>query len=555
MTSELAEHVATLARLRALVEREDELLGDEPMAQLSECARDAVGATTVRLERPEAPHARPVEHRAGGVVRVSVPGDVESRYPVLVLEGCGDGELSPAQRELLLLCGSLVASVVRGTERRTARERRDTRREAVHAVAMAAVQHLDLDAMLLDAVEALRVGVRSQGVSIRAFDSPDPGALLRHSASYPAWSDGLATEELLDISGRAARICWERQCASMLDLDDPDITPLTDEAERDYMLAFMRSIQARSMLMAPLGGAGECQGYIALTRTTVDEPFDAEDEAAVMTIGRELGNAVVHARLFEQQRALVHELQELHDYKDSFVATVAHQLKNPLTSIIGHAELLEDATTAGAPDPEQSRHSLPIIQRGAERIRETVDDLLTLSKVQLAQRPLVAGEVRLATLVRQCADLVGVAAHERGVLLDLDSLSDDTLAWGDPAEVERVVDNLLSNAVKYSHRGDTVTIAVYDDADGAVLECRDEGLGIAPADLPRLFEPFHRSKNREALEVPGTGLGMAIVKAVVDRHEGRIDVTSQPGAGTQFRIWLPAPPSRRRAPALTPDGA
>ena len=102
---------------------------------------------------------------------------------------------------------------------------------------------------------------------------------------------------LLDVSGRAARICWDRQCASMMSLDEPGIVPLTDEAERDFMFDFMRSIQARGLLMAPLGGAGKCQGFIALTRTTVDEPFDAEDETAVMTIGRELGNAVVHSRL------------------------------------------------------------------------------------------------------------------------------------------------------------------------------------------------------------------------------------------------------------------
>lgn len=535
--------VAALALLCALVERDEELVGEEPLARLLECAREAVAATTARLGRADPDRSTsPVERSGGGIVKVTSPGDGGRRYPVLVLEGCPPGEFSATQSKVLLLCGSLIGSVVRATERRTQRMRHEARRDAVHAVAMAAVQHIDLDKMLLDAVEALRLGVRCQGVSIRAFDSPDPASLRRHSASYPSWADDLATEELLDVSGRAARICWDRQCASMMSLDDPEIVPLTDEAERDFMFDFMGSIQARSLLMAPMGGAGECQGFIALTRTTLDEPFDAEDEAAVMTIGRELGNAVVHTRLFARQRTLLDELQELHDYKDNFVATVAHQLKSPLTSIIGHVELLEEGTSSSEVDLVQAVASLPVIQRGTERIRETVDALLTLSKVQLAHRPLIAGGVRLANLVRGCAELVGADARERGVIIDLEQLSDGSMAWGDQGEIEKVVDNLLSNAVKFSRRGGKVAVATYDDGEGVVLECRDGGLGIDAADLNRLFEPFYRSANPKTLQVPGTGLGMTIVKAVVDRHHGHIDVVSAPGAGTTFRVWIPSPP-------------
>ena len=144
---------------------------------------------------------------------------------------------------------------------------------------------------------------------------------------------------------------------------------------------------------------------------------------------------------------------------------MAHQLKSPLTSIIGHIELLEEALDQpGQAGPDMTVASLPVIARGAERIRETVDALLTLSKVQLAHRPLIPGCVPLATLVSECADLLGAEA------------------------------------------------------------------------------PFHRSTSPEALAEPGTGLGMTIVKAVVDRHLGHIDVDSEPGVGTTLRVWLPAPP-------------
>ncbi len=543
MISQQGRSDAALAMMCVLLERDEELVGDETLVRLLECARNAVGAASAHLDTSGRYLATlPVERFGPGTVTVTSPHNDARRLPVLVIEGCPPTALNESQSQVLRLCGSLIGSVVRATERDADRERRRARQDAVHAVATSAVEHIDLDVMLLAAVEALRLGVRCQGVAIRAFDSPDPASLRRHSASYPSWAGNLATEELLDISGRAARICWDRQCASIMSLDDPDVVPLTDEAERDFMLDWMRSIQARSLLMAPLGGSGECQGFIALTRTTVQEAFDDEDAAAVLTIGRELGNAVVHTRLFARQRVLVEELQELHNYKDNFVATVAHQLKSPLTSILGHVELLEEATSS---PPEAAQRyapaSLPVIRRGAERIQETVEGLLTLSKVQLADRPLIAGRVRLVALVKGCAELVSVDARERGVTVDLEHVRDDSVALGDHSEIEKVVDNLLSNAVKYSRRGGKVTVATYDQEDGVVLECRDEGYGIDAEDLTHLFEPFYRSANSTRTLEPGTGLGMTIIKSVVDRHRGKIDVESVPSAGTTVRVWLPSP--------------
>jgi signal transduction histidine kinase len=335
-------------------------------------------------------------------------------------------------------------------------------------------------------------------------------------------------------------VCWARQEVSSLHADDRDIEPLTNAAERDFMFELMDFIGASGLLMAPLGGGGECQGYISLMRTTLDEPFDDSDEAAVLAIGREIGMAVVHARLFHDQRRLVGELQELDRYKSQFLATVAHQLKNPLTSVTGHAELLADLVSDPLADREQLGESVRVIQRGADRILDTADSLLTLSKLQDADLPFIPGVIAMKQLIADCVDMVSIAAREQHVTIIVDSEGPDLLAWGDRSELEKLVDNLLGNAVKYSRPGGSVRVSLHRSGDALVLVCQDTGLGIAQADLPRLFEPFHRSTDPRALAVPGTGLGMAIVKRVVDRHDGRIEVTSTLGTGTRFEIRLPA---------------
>ncbi len=450
------------------------------------------------------------------------------------------GEVGEGDRGVLDLFVVQMSTFLSDEADRRAGDLDRARQEAVWSVVRASAQHLDLDAVLHAAIDALRAGIRCQGVMIRAFASRDPASLRHYSAAFPPEAEELMSGEILDISARAARVCWERQTVSSLHSNDRDIEPLTNTAERDFMFELMDFIGARGLLMAPLGGGGECQGYISLTRTTLDEPFDDADEAAVLAIGRELGMAVVHARLFHDQRRLVGELQELDRYKSQFLATVAHQLKNPLTSVTGHAELLADFVSNPGADPEQLGESVRVIQRGAGRILETADSLLTLSKLQDADHPFIPGIVAMRPLIAECLDMVSIAAHGQQVTITVDGDAPDHFAWGDRSELEKLVDNLLSNAVKYSRPGGHVQLRLNRSGDALVLVCRDHGLGIAEADLPRLFEPFHRSTDPQALAIPGTGLGMAIVKRVVDRHDGRIEVTSTLGTGTRFEVTLPA---------------
>ena len=228
------------------------------------------------------------------------------------------------------------------------------------------------------------------------------------------------------------------------------------------------------------------------------------------------------------------------DYRGDLIAALSHQLQNPVAVIVGNLELLLEATTPGDP----SERLLRAVERAAGRVQQMIEDLLALAKVNNPERPLHEVDVDLGAVVREVVDSVTAVATSDAVDVAAQLPPDPLLVRGDPSELEDLVANLVSNAIKYSDRGGSVTVAarrvVEDGAALVELVVSDQGIGIAEDDLAHLFEDFFRSGREEAHSRPGTGLGLAVVDRVVHRHRGRIEVESQLGRGTSFRVLLPA---------------
>ncbi|MCB1652956.1 MAG: PAS domain-containing sensor histidine kinase, partial [Pseudomonadales bacterium] len=201
---------------------------------------------------------------------------------------------------------------------------------------------------------------------------------------------------------------------------------------------------------------------------------------------------------------------------ESFAADVAHELKNPLTSVMGHLEMLESSPDLSG----TTMTSLHAMERGARRMVRVIDDLLLLSKVGDAENPLIPVPVDLHRLVDEVVDLIAVAAEQKGLQIKVETPEDPVLALGDATELDRVCGNLVSNAVKYTPEGGTVTVRLCREGAEVVLTVADEGIGISEADVARLGTEFFRSSNPQAVAQPGTGLGLAIVRRVVARHGG-----------------------------------
>jgi signal transduction histidine kinase len=250
--------------------------------------------------------------------------------------------------------------------------------------------------------------------------------------------------------------------------------------------------------------------------------------------------------LFEEAEAGRRLLAEQNDslravdkMKDDFVASVSHELRTPLTSINGYLELVMDGE-AGELGDEQ-RDFLGIVRRNAERLLRVVGDLLDVAQFNAAEVVLERAPVDLAALAEQAVDAVRPLAEERGIAVALERKALGLLekVEGDADRLGQVIDNLLTNAVKFTPTGGRVEVNLFAEEGLVKLEVSDTGMGISKEDVDHLFERFFRTSDARVQAIQGTGLGLSIAAAIVDAHGGSIEVESELGAGTTFRVVLP----------------
>lgn len=217
--------------------------------------------------------------------------------------------------------------------------------------------------------------------------------------------------------------------------------------------------------------------------------------------------------------------------KDDFLAGVSHELRTPLTSIRGYTELMTMAEDLSGP----VREAMAVIERNADQLLVLVEDLLSTS----IRRPSTQrASLDLVHLVEQSLAAAGPTAAAAGVDLQA-QLPASLVMDGDPVRIGQVLDNLVSNAIKYSPAGGPVTVRLTEGGEGARLQVADRGIGMHPEETKEVFGRFTRSANARMSTIPGLGLGLAVVKDIVEDHQGTITCDSALGEGTVFTITLP----------------
>jgi len=232
----------------------------------------------------------------------------------------------------------------------------------------------------------------------------------------------------------------------------------------------------------------------------------------------------------------VTDLVQLTKMRRDFVANVSHELKTPLTAIRGFAETLRDGALD---DEETARRFLDRILQQCSRLQALLEDLLTLSRLESLEGRTEADAVRLDGLVQDCLELIEPQVEEKQIGLEVFTETHSTIQ-GDREALERLVINLLDNAIKYNRIGGRVTVRLAEENSEAILEVVDTGIGIPAGSLNRVFERFYRVDKGRSRDEGGTGLGLAIVKHVAQIHGGRVEVSSELGKGSCFRIRIPA---------------
>ena len=243
-------------------------------------------------------------------------------------------------------------------------------------------------------------------------------------------------------------------------------------------------------------------------------------------------------------------LRQVEEMRADFVANASHELRTPLAALSGFIDTLQGPAQD---DVAAQRRFLPIMQAQANRMARLIDDLLSLSRIELNAHRLPDTRLDVVPLVHQVVDGLQTLARDRDVAVTITAPLQPQLVLGERDELLRVFENLIENALKYGAAGKRVEIAISsgDLPDGTPdvrIAVRDYGPGIAPEHLPRLTERFYRVDVTESRELGGTGLGLALVKHILNRHRGRLSITSTRGSGATFTAHIP------RLIALKPGG-
>ena len=265
-----------------------------------------------------------------------------------------------------------------------------------------------------------------------------------------------------------------------------------------------------------------------------DQWFEAFIEPIVLPgdVGRELVLVALHD---------LTPIRRVEEMRADFVANASHELRTPLASLAGFIETLQGSARDDAQARERFLH---IMKAQAMRMARLIDDLLSLSRIELKAHLQPQTFVDLVAIVRQVADGLQMLARDRDVEIKIDMPPAPLMVRGDRDELIRVFENLIENALKYGAPGKRVEVTgsaetAPDGGEEAIIAVRDFGPGIAPEHLPRLTERFYRVDVVESRAQGGTGLGLALVKHILNRHRGRLGIDSTPGNGATFTVRFP----------------
>ena len=230
------------------------------------------------------------------------------------------------------------------------------------------------------------------------------------------------------------------------------------------------------------------------------------------------------------------ELKRLERIRQDFVANVSHELRTPLTTIRGYVEVLQDGSLE---DRSQAIQFLQIIDRHTQRMEKIVSDLLLLSEIESPNRSLRKAPFAMTELISSVVEALRPMAESKEQTVRVKVASALPRLRADSLKIHQVITNLLHNAICYTPDTGKICITAKSLEKGMEISVTDNGMGIPPEDLPRIFERFYRVDKGRSRDLGGTGLGLSIVKHIVEAHGGKVGVESKPGQGSRFCVFLP----------------
>jgi PAS domain S-box-containing protein len=389
-------------------------------------------------------------------------------------------------------------------------------------VSRAASSTLDLEALLTTVVELIRSHFNYYYVGIFLLNEGNTYAVLK-AATGEAGSQMLASHHRLEV-GDSSMVGWSvahRKPRIALDVGEDAVhfknphLPLT-----------------RSEIALPLISHGEIIGAMTI-QSELPSAFSNADVTALQTMADQIANAIGNAQLFTERSNLIKELEARNAELERFTYTVSHDLKSPLVTIRGFLGFIHEDAKKG--DMKKFENDLSKVANAADRMQDLLNDLLELSRIGRITNP--PQDVPFGQIVRETVDLLAGSLKNETIKVDIQN--DLPVICGDRTRLVEVVQNLLSNAIKFMGEQPEPHIEIgadgYDANGMAILFVRDNGIGIDPQYHERVFGLF----NRLNPNIEGTGVGLTLVRRIVEVHGGKVWLDSKPGAGSVFYFTLP----------------
>jgi len=406
---------------------------------------------------------------------------------------------------------------------------------------------------------ALIAAGKKTGGSFTARDAALMEALAEQSALALAnWEFNRMLQGRVELANRELsdtnRLLSEQSAKLLAAVESIDAALVV--TDQDGVAMFVNSAGARVLRGAtPIPGEAAASAFVA---------GDLDEMAGLFKNLRERGTAVEKVRLdatrgnsilsaqfvplISDENELLGAMlvvtdvsaqRELERMKTDFVAYVAHELRTPLTTILGYATLLDQ--NAGTLGVERTREMTAVIARHCRRMNRLISDLLDISRIEAGvELPVRRTSFDVKDLCERLVAEYRTQLNARPPIeLEVDAPEKPVHLFADPDRVEQVIINLLSNAVKYSPEGGKITAKITTGAEGVAIEVQDHGIGMSSEQVDHLFEKYYRAPEARSRNIKGTGLGLHLVKQIIEVHGGTISVVSRPGAGSTFRVILP----------------
>ncbi len=391
-------------------------------------------------------------------------------------------------------------------------------------------------------------------------------------AEQLAWRSRIGVPE--DVAEQIRRhLLSSGQLRELLAKPAPRLLKATAEADPS-MERFCQLLATNALVIAGVVPHAGPAGCLLLGREERVSSDWRGDEELVAILTTQLAIAVENSMLYEEvwlsRQELENRIQErtrelaqinnqlvrLNKAKSDFVSAVSHELRTPLAAIKGYAALLRGGQFGPVASAQTER--LTKIEKHTDLLAQLINNLLDIARIESGRVTMESRPIPVNELLETVSEMVKPQLDAKRI--HLRTRTDGvTELLGDPTHMPRVFMNLLSNAIKYTPEGGSITVSLHRDGSQILAKIQDTGCGIAPQELPKLFQEFYRAGTPVNEQVRGTGLGLALVKRIVEAHHGQIWVESEPGKGSTFSFSLPATEPRetgRRSPEVrgTPEG-